>query len=404
MKIIIWGIGVNADYIYDTLLPGCEVVALVDVDSKKQNSVWKNNLTIKGPEVINQMAYDYIIVTPQSYSSIERQIAQMDIEEDKVIYYWKDEAAQDIFEGRGRRLLEEIKSKKVYRARLDSAPYEWGLKRVPVIESAQELLNVICREGKSLSRFGDGEFEIMRGNNRPWFQIKNEELAWRLMEIFQNNDERVLVAAAQNFINLDVYKERDADIIRIYMEGKTRQEIINFFNPARKYYDAYVSRPYIIYRSSQNAKVIFSLFKKIWTNRNVIMVEGKYGRTGIGNDLFSCAQSVKRIVCPATNAWNVYKEILQSVIQHAKKEDLICISLGPTASVLAYDLAMNGIQALDIGQLDNEYEWYLRMAQERKPIKGKMVAEVYKRYERDDNIDIQYMREVICIIQNVESE
>ena len=395
-KVILWGVGINAEYIYNTLLPGCEVVALVDTDAGKQNKVWKDNLVITGPEVIKQIIYDYIIVTPQSYASIEKQIVLLDINEKDVIYYWKDEVSQDIFESRSNRLLEERNSKNIYRARLDSAPYEWGLKPVPVIESGQNLLKVILKEKKSLSRFGDGEFEIMRGNERAWFQNTDKSLTKRLIEVFQSDDERMLVAAAQNFIGLDKYKEEDADIIRIYMEGKTREDIIAFFNPKRKYYDAYVSRPYVIYKSDQNAEEIFSLFKEVWKNRNVVMVEGEYVRTGIGNDLFAGAQSVKRIVCPATNAWNVYDEILRCVQRHAKEDDLICISLGPTASVLAYDLAVDGFQALDIGQLDNEYEWYLSGTEERIPIKGKMVAEVNNHYEKDENVDLQYFNEVVC--------
>ena len=36
------------------------------------------------------------------------------------------------------------------------------------------------------------------------------------------------------------------------------------------------------------------------------------------------------------------------------------IALGPTATVLAYDLAEMGYWALDIGHLDLEYEWFLK--------------------------------------------
>ena len=48
--------------------------------------------------------------------------------------------------------------------------------------------------------------------------------------------------------------------------------------------------------------------------------------------------------------------------------------LGPTATVLAYDLGMGGLQTLDVGQIDNEYEWYIRNVQERVEIPGKGVS------------------------------
>ena len=42
------------------------------------------------------------------------------------------------------------------------------------------------------------------------------------------------------------------------------------------------------------------------------------------------------------------------------KKNLILISLGPTATVLAYDLSKLGYQAIDIGHTDLEYELLLR--------------------------------------------
>ena len=42
------------------------------------------------------------------------------------------------------------------------------------------------------------------------------------------------------------------------------------------------------------------------------------------------------------------------------RDKLILIALGPTATVLAYDLAKEGYWAIDIGHLDLEYEWFLK--------------------------------------------
>ena len=49
--------------------------------------------------------------------------------------------------------------------------------------------------------------------------------------------------------------------------------------------------------------------------------------------------------------------------------------MGPTATVLAYDLSMHGIQALDIGHIDIEYEWYLKKDRTHQRIDGKYVSE-----------------------------
>ena len=66
---------------------------------------------------------------------------------------------------------------------------------------------------------------------------------------------------------------------------------------------------------------------------------------------------------------------MESIQRHANATDLVLISLGPTATVLVADVAKMGIQAIDIGQLDNEYDWYRMGVTDRVPIIGKMTAE-----------------------------
>jgi hypothetical protein len=58
------------------------------------------------------------------------------------------------------------------------------------------------------------------------------------------------------------------------------------------------------------------------------------------------------------------------------KNILILIALGPTATVLSYDLSRLGYQAIDIGHIDIEYEWFLKNATKKIKIKNKYVNEV----------------------------
>ena len=80
---------------------------------------------------------------------------------------------------------------------------------------------------------------------------------------------------------------------------------------------------------------------------------------GIGNDLLDGAGSIKRILAPSESAFDRYDEILAE----AKKQPqntLFLIALGPTATILAYDLCNAGYQTLDVGHLDLIYEKYRR--------------------------------------------
>ena len=84
---------------------------------------------------------------------------------------------------------------------------------------------------------------------------------------------------------------------------------------------------------------------------------------------------IKRIICPTLNAFKVYNKIITEIISIQKKY-LILISLGPTATILAYDLHRLGYQAIDVGHMDIEYEWFLRNVSARIKIENKYVNEV----------------------------
>lgn len=177
------------------------------------------------------------------------------------------------------------------------------------------------------------------GEERSWFQKWNRCLSERLLEFLHAEGERLLLAIPDIFGSLDMYTESAAD-------GKDR------------------------------AVSIFRLFQDIWNGRDVMLIEGEYPRIGVGNRLLKDTRSVKRIIAPSENAFCIYDKIIECALSNIKEDTLALISLGPTATVLAYDLSRHGIQAIDIGQLDNEYEWSLCKAEKRVLIFGKGVAEL----------------------------
>lgn len=116
---------------------------------------------------------------------------------------------------------------------------------------------------------------------------------------------------------------------------------------------------------SRRAKFVEKL-KKLWDKEDLLIVEGKYSRFGIGNDLFDNAKSIKRILCPKENAFDRYTQILACIMENYKGE-LVILAVGMTATVLVYDLAKCGIRALDLGHIDIEYEWFRMGATHKVP-------------------------------------
>lgn len=173
-----------------------------------------------------------------------------------------------------------------------------------------------------------------------------------------------------------------------------RKTWYNHIIPKKIYGNAFVSRPYMTILDKTKAGETYALWKTLWQGRNIVLVEGEKSRMSVGNDLFSGAISVLRILGPSINAFDRYDQLLETVLRR-DCDDLILLALGPTATVLALDLHRQGYQALDIGHVDVEYEWF-RMGTTRKmPLQYKYVNEVEGGNPVGDLLDQKYLSQII---------
>lgn len=276
---------------------------------------------------------------------------------------------------------------------LENKTYYW----YPIIESEQETIRQIIQHGKSLSRFGDGEFSTIEGRIRHRFQNQlDARLQERLKEVLQSHEDKLLIGLADNYGSLEKYTEQAKKEIRRYLNPQVRQEHLALLEQGRTYYNAYVTRPYVMYKDNQEngPQKRFEQLKKIWQGRTCIVVEGLFTGTGVGNNLLDGAGSIKRILGPAENAFDKYDELLMCC-KRQPKNVLFLLALGPTAAVLAYDLCKAGYQAVDIGHIDLEYEWFLRGKGYRVLIEGKYNNELPEVQQLEPIKDELYCSQVI---------
>lgn len=268
----------------------------------------------------------------------------------------------------------------------------------PKILRGEAAIKAIISEGKSLARFGDGEFSVMAGRVRHSFQTQTDErLKERLIEVLQSQEENLLVGIADNYGSLEKYTSQAKREIRCYLNPQVRREHMELLSPDRTYYDAYVTRPYVMYADNQTDAPgkRFEQLKKIWENRRCVFVEGCYTRLGVGNDLFANAAEIQRILGPAKNAFSKYQEIFD-YCRKQPKDTLFLLALGPAATVLAYDLCRVGYQAVDIGHADLEYEWFLRGEGRRTEVEGKYNNELPTEQQFFDVEDKNYRKQTIA--------
>ena len=216
--------------------------------------------------------------------------------------------------------------------------------------------------------------------------------------MLQSNQQNLMIGIADNYGSLAKYTDYTADGIRIYMQPVTRREHMKILDRNKQYYDAYLSRPYIIYRdnNTDGPRKRFEHLKQIWNKRDVVMIEGEQTRLGVGNDLFDNCTSIKRILVPSKNAYDRYDDVLQCALNNIDKDNLVLIATGPSAGVFAYDLAMNGYQAVDIGHVDVEYEWFLKGTGNREPLDNKYTNEIPGQEEAQMIQDPVYESQIIA--------
>lgn len=269
----------------------------------------------------------------------------------------------------------------------------------PKILSGDMAIEKIINEGKSMSRFGDGEFAVIAGVDRQKFQRADEKLAKRLVEVLKAKQDDVLVCIPDIYGDLSKYNTECKYNIRAYMSEDIRKQHYALIDMAKDYYDAYVTRPYASYLDNHTdaPKKRFDNLKRIWKDKKLLIIEGEKSRLGVGNDLFAGAADIKRILGPAEHAFDRYDDLFNEAISFLENNDdyLTLIAMGATATVLAYDIAMKGFQALDIGHVDIEYEWMLAGKGVKVPVKGKYNNEVSGGDVVEDICDEKYEREII---------
>ena len=260
------------------------------------------------------------------------------------------------------------------------------------VQTIDETLDYILEHQSSIARFGDGEAAIMLGQSIN-YQKYDPKLAEELKFIFNQESNPTLIIGLQEGLKNRFSFVPDALAFwRQYLEDY--EEFYLEYCKNSWYGSTFISRPYIDFLDKSKAKSQFEKLKKLWEGRDILIVEGYASRSGVGNDLFDGAKSIKRIICPSRHAYDKKNEIMEAIMNHADGR-LVLLMLGPTAKVLAYELAIKGMQAIDIGHVDSEYEWMQMGAENKVLLHNKHTAEFNLDTEIELADDEAYLSQVV---------
>lgn len=261
--------------------------------------------------------------------------------------------------------------------------------------SIPETLDYIHQNNSSVIRYGDGEITLMDGGDLL-FQKYDPGLADKLRKIFAMNHRGLLICATDIWGKLDHFAPY-AKTFNMHQAYRTAHIWRKLFQKSKTYGETNITRHYLGYNDKTKAAEIFKKLFSLWEEKAVVLVEGEKSRLGVGNNMFDNTTSLKRILCPAENAYFSYYKILNSV-KKVGKDNLILLSLGPTAKVLAYDLYKLGYRVIDIGHIDMEYEMFLRNSNAQVKVRYKYFNEIHER-DPEECTDEKYLNQILTKIE-----
>lgn len=259
---------------------------------------------------------------------------------------------------------------RVYR-HFESKKYlQGGYENKLTILTTEETLDLLEKEKFSFYRYGDGEIAIMQGKSIP-FQEYHPELASRLMELLTVDDKEIKVG-------LPYYYMHPIVTINEFTKGfaralpSQRRFLCKNCRKNITYIDTVLTQVYQTYEECDFEKY-YSRMQNLLSGRNVTVICGEGVLERLEFQALDVCHSVEYIYAPSMNAYSQYHSILKKALD-TDQNRLVCIVLGPTAKVLAYDLAKAGYQAWDMGHYFKDYDVYCK----KRPRTGEEIASFYQ--------------------------
>ena len=252
------------------------------------------------------------------------------------------------------------------------------------VKSNYETVKFILSTSASVIRLGDGEFDIMSGKSIP-YQKYDKVLANRLKKIVLTpSNSGLIICLPDIFKNINRYTKKCRSFYNEYFFYQNRSILSEIERTNNWYGSTFISRPYIDLKDKSNVDTYFKELKQIWEKKELLIIEGKYTRSGEGNDLFSNASSISRIVCPSKDAFSKI-DLIEDAIKRNCTNKLVLLMLGPTAKLIVDDLKDFSNQFIDLGHIDSEYEWFKMGTSDKVKIPHKHTAEFNN---ADDQVDL----------------
>lgn len=226
-------------------------------------------------------------------------------------------------------------------------PRYWVLKKTapPPVQTPDMLYPRVAGEfktvrrlvnGYSIARFGDGELKMMDGfgyiREEP-----NPDLAEELKQVAQSKSKNCIIGIPTMNPRGPKYKNW----------VRHRARFCKYFSKdsGRKFYSSLITRPDSC--PWLECQEYANLLTDVWRNKQKVAVVSEPS-----SKLLTAVKRTNRVIhieCPTYGAYDEIDNLERAVLNSSS--DIVLLSCGVTATCLAYRLAQQKVQAIDIGSV-----------------------------------------------------
>lgn len=224
------------------------------------------------------------------------------------------------------------------------------------IHDEKKTMDKIYNEKCSICRYGDGEiYHLFRDNPKygSGGQSCSSEFRNKLINIFDNKNKKILIGFSGYFDHDDIIEKN-----YIYKLSKGTERFIEKYKvkllkefPSilnTKLYSAEISR--LQQLKEENKNYVINIFNKLFNENECIFIGNEHVINLIKKKYKNLFKKIEFIPAPKSNAYESYGIIINEIFATKNiTEKLILISLGPTATIMSFELAQQGYWTIDIG-------------------------------------------------------
>ena len=233
----------------------------------------------------------------------------------------------------------------------------------PEILDVTTTIDNLLTSRKSLCRFGDGECTLMKGSGIG-FQEYDAELAERLRQILADEQTDCYVGINRYYWYILDEPERNTNPVHYRFYTFNVPQYREFYkahcNKNKIYVDSCLGG-YMSQKSLEFCQKRFDKLKTLFTDKKLVIVAGETVFDNIQYDFFESAAEKEFVFAPRVNAFRHFNEIIEKLLKYPK-DYLMVLILGPTATVLAYELSKRGYVSYDIGHVPKDYDAFMKRA------------------------------------------